>query len=209
MKKIFIIVVFLFVTLTSYVLSEANNYFSIGPAYSTVSQNQLQVYPSYKETYVGYGINMTAFSGKSIGLYSAVTLFLIQEFTAESGSDSITFDDLSAFDSAWGMDSQFGIGQKRTIGTNGFILAGGGINYSQIVTTCTDIYGYQDGFIFGVIGAGGLIEIGSELSDGFSIVGAIRGGYNFSAIMGDLTEHGIDYGGGFAFSAAIGFGVGY
>lgn len=209
MKKTSIIFVFLLVALTSYGEGDSSNYFSIGAGYSTISQSQLQVYPSYKESYSGYGINMTGFSGKSIGLYSAVTFFLIQEFTAESGSDSITFDDLSVFDSAWGMDSQFGVGERKSFGSNGFILVGGGLNYSQIFMTWTDIYGYPESFIFGVIGVGGVIEIGSEISDGFLIIGTIRGGYNFHAIMGDLTEPGIDYGGGYAFSGAVGFGVEY
>jgi len=208
MKKILLALVLIAaVGLSSF--AEGRNYMSIGGAFNKLSQTQNQVSPSYSETYSSYGLNLTGYSGKDIGFYSSVTFLLIQEFKAEQGTASVTFSDLSGFDSKWGMDAQLGLAKKTTLNENMFLLAGAGLNYSQILMTWSDSEGYTDSFMFGILGVGGIAELAVELFDGFYLSGMLRGGYNFKAVLGDLAETGIDFGGGFTITPALGLAVLY
>lgn len=208
MKKIlFTLVLITAVGFSSF--ADGRNYMSIGGAYNKLSQTQNQVSPAFSETYTSYGLNMTGYSGKDIGFYSSVTFLLIQEFKSEQGTASATFSDLSGLDSKWGMDAQLGLAKKTAINEKMFLLAGAGLNYSQILMSWSDSEGYLDSFIFGILGVGGIAELALELFDGFYLSGMLRGGYNFKALLGDLAESHIDFAGGFTITPALGLAVLY
>lgn len=107
------------------------------------------------------------------------------------------------------MDSQVGIAGRQNLSESVQLLFGGGLNYSQVVLTWTDNDGFQDGFVFGVLGAGAIAEVSYELTGNVYLSGMLRGGYNFVPVLGDLTADGIEYGGGFAFTPAIGLAFEY
>jgi hypothetical protein len=186
---------------------EGNRYWSFGVAYNQMSQSQEQVVPTYKETYSSIGLSMTGFSGRSIGIYSNVTFMLVQGFTAELGSASSKVTDMSGYDQKWAMDAQFGIAKKTRLSDSMTILAGGGLQYSQLLLTWTDGFGYMEGIIYGVLGAGGLVELSSELSEGFSLCASLKAGYNFFPVLGDLAESGVEFGGGYTVTPSVGFSL--
>ncbi|HAE22270.1 MAG TPA: hypothetical protein DCG47_08105 [Spirochaetaceae bacterium] len=203
------IALFAFIALLSQAAfaQEGKNYWSFGVAYNKMSQSQEQVVPTYKETYSSLGLSMTGFSGRSIGFYSNATFMVVQEFTAELGSASARVTDLSAFDQKWAMDAQLGIAKKTMLSDSMMLLAGGGLQYSQLVMTWTDNLGYMDGFIYGVLGVGGLVELSSELFDGFSLCASLKAGYNFYPVLGALAESGIEFGGGYTVTPSVGFSL--
>lgn len=87
------------VLVASVSFAQTENHFSIGLAHTSISQTQTQASSDYTETYRGFGVNIAAFTGSQVGIYSGATLVLIREFEAQFGSQSQTFDDLSSFDS--------------------------------------------------------------------------------------------------------------
>ena len=205
MKKTLIIICS-FHVLIGIAVAQDTNYFSVGASFNTMSQSQTQISPEYKEIYSGVGLNMTAFTGRDFGLYSAVSFFAVNEFTAKSGSTSVTTRDMSAFDAFWGMDAQLGIGRRSHLNRALSILLGGGVNYSQLVAEFSNPYLASGRFSYGVMGVGGIAELTLKLFANLHLTGSFRGGYNFLALFGDLNKDGVEFGGGFAIAPAFGLG---